>query len=93
MKKMRTSITAKAMSFSVVIVAFLTLLSHLTGAGAFFFLLYPGAALSLLITGGHGGTETESIIAFVISFVVNTIAYALLCAALLAIRSRDKGSL
>lgn len=90
---MKKSTTAKAMSFSVVIVAFLMLLSYLTDAGVFFFLLYPGAALSLLITGGHGGTESENAIALMVSFVVNMIAYALLCAAVLVIRSREKGTL
>ena len=82
------SITVRALSFSLATVTGLTLLSRATESGVFFFLLYPGAALSLLITGGHGGTEFENRTALAAGFAVNTFVYAALFAALLALHSR-----
>jgi hypothetical protein len=88
------NITGRALSLSLAIVTCLTLLSRATESAVFFFLLYPGAALSLLITGGHGGTQFENRTALAAGFVVNTFVYAALFAALLALpsRGRDKGT-
>jgi hypothetical protein len=48
---------------SFVIVALLTFFEYKTASAALFYLLYPGFVLSLLITGGHGGTRFEEGIA------------------------------
>ncbi len=87
---MMKSITARALSFSLAIVTCLTLLSRATESVVFFFLLYPGAALSLLITGGHGGTLSEERAGLVVGFLVNRFVYAALFAALLALHSRAR---
>lgn len=82
---MAKSMLAKALGFALAIVTCLTLLDRATESGLFFFLLYPGAALSLLITGGHGGTISEEVTALAAGFLVNTLVYAILCATLFAI--------
>jgi len=38
--------------------------------------LAPGEIVALLITGGHGGTHTEEVIATVAGVIVNTIAWS-----------------
>jgi len=43
-----------------------------------------------MITGGHGGTKFEELIAPVIGFVVNTVCYMLLFAVVLSIFSRRR---
>jgi hypothetical protein len=51
-----------------------------------FYLGFPGEALSLLITGGHGGTRTQEIIAPIVSFLLNAWVYFLLLSAALRLR-------
>jgi predicted permease len=43
-----------------------------------FYALFPGVVTSMLITGGHGGTETQNAIAPIVGTAVNIIAYWLL---------------
>jgi hypothetical protein len=81
---------AKAGSISLAIVAFSMLLNHLTRAHVFLFLLLPGLAVGLLITGGHGGSQFEESLALVVGFAVNLIVYAILCAVALAILQKRK---
>lgn len=87
--KMAKSISARALVFALAIVICLTLLSCAVESSFFFSLLYPllypGEMLSVLITGGHGGTRAEEWTGFVAGFLVNTFCYYLLCAAILAI--------
>jgi hypothetical protein len=37
--------------------------------------LYPGEMLSLLVTGGHGGTLTQERVGFAAELTVNVLAY------------------
>jgi hypothetical protein len=79
---MKTTV-ARALGSSFVIVALLTFFEQRTASAALFYLLYPGSVLSLLITGGHGGTKFEDWMALVASLIVNTVAYTVLCAGFL----------
>jgi hypothetical protein len=81
--KMAKSMSARVLVVALAIVICLTLLSRVIESNLFFFLLYPGVVLSLLITGGHGGTRAEEATASVLSFIVNTFCYYLLCATVL----------
>jgi hypothetical protein len=85
---MPKSITARTLGLSLATVASLTLLGHATNSAVFFFLLYPGFALSLLATGGHGGTQSSNGAASVAGFVVNAAVYAVLFAIVFALRRR-----
>jgi hypothetical protein len=87
-----TSITARALVLSIGIVTCLTLVGRVTESPVLFYLLYPGAALSLLITGGHGGTRFADNVALAVGLVANIIVYALLCGAILS-ACRKKGVL
>jgi hypothetical protein len=53
------TMAATALGCSFVIVSMLTFFAYRTASAALFYLLYPGFILSLLITGGHGGTKFE----------------------------------
>jgi hypothetical protein len=44
-----------------------------------FLALFPGMAVQMLITGGHGGTMAQETLAAIIGPSVNIIAYSLLC--------------
>jgi hypothetical protein len=89
---MRKNIAGKAFGISITIVACLTFLFGATYSIVFIYPLFPGMVLSLLITGGHGGTIAEDRIALVFGFAINTLTYSLLCAALLVIlRKRKEG--
>ena len=72
-------LATRALGCSLVIVSGLTVLSRLTDSTVLFFLLYPGVTLSLLITGGHGGAAFEDRAAMVVSFLVNLLAYFVIC--------------
>lgn len=91
--KMAKSTRTRILVFALAIVTCLTLLSHVIELDFFFFPLYPGEMLSLLITGGHGGTLAEEWTGFVVGFLVNTFFYYLLCMAILAMfgHTRVKG--
>jgi hypothetical protein len=79
----------KAIAISFVTVVPLTIASHLTDSIFFFYALYPGAIVSLLITGGHGGTRTEEAIAPIVGSLVNiAILSLLLCGAMRMLRTR-----
>jgi hypothetical protein len=82
------SITARVLGSSFVVVALLTLLEYRVGSAFFFYLLYPGMMLSLLITGGHGGTNFEERAALAANLMTNTLVYAALCGGFLVIRRR-----
>jgi hypothetical protein len=81
----------RTLLLSTGIITCLTLLSRVIASPVLFYLLYPGLTLSLLITGGHGGTELADNIALAVSFVANSLIYAVLCGAILAAFSRKKG--
>ena len=83
-------LAARALVCSVVIVSGLTALSRLTDSTALFFLLYPGISLSLLITGGHGGTVFEERTATVVTILVNVLTYAVICGFFFEIASRSR---
>jgi hypothetical protein len=85
------TIAARVLGSFLVIVALLTVFEYRTASAALFYLLYPGSVLSMLITGGHGGTKLEEGMALVAGLIVNTLVYAVLCAGLLA-SSRRLGS-
>jgi len=88
---MAKSISARAFVVALALVACLTLLSRAIESNFFIYLLYPGLVLSLFITGWHGGragTPAEEVTASVASFLVNTLFYYLLCAAVLVISRR-----
>lgn len=77
-------IAAKASIASAITVAGLMALEHFFFRSVLYiYLLYPGWALSLLITGGHGGTLGEERVALVARVTVNIVAYAALYAGLL----------
>ena len=82
---MRTKIFSTALIFALGLVGVLTFLSQNSESAAYLYLLYPGSALSLLITGGHGGTSTDNTFALIAGFVVNVCAYLVVCAAALRV--------
>ncbi len=59
---------------------------------ALFYLLLPGNVVSLLITGGHGGTVTQDAVASFAAAIVNTVVYALLIFACVWLRDRLNGN-
>jgi hypothetical protein len=87
-----TARTRKAVTFSVGINAVLTLLAWKSESAVFFYLLFPGAALVLLIEGGHGGRHSETVVAIVLgfSFLVNTLVYAAIVTLIFSILARSK---
>ena len=79
----------KAITISFITVGLLTIASYLTDSIFFFYALYPGAIVSLLITGGHGGTRTEEAIVRIVGSLVNiAILSLLLCGVLRMLRTR-----
>jgi hypothetical protein len=85
---MKTTI-ARAVGSSFAIVAILTFFEYRTASAALFYLLYPGSALSLLMTGGHGGTQFGNALALMAGLIVNTLVYTVLGVGLLVIRGRS----
>jgi hypothetical protein len=55
-----------------------------------FYALLPGNIVSLLITGGHGGTEFEEAVAPFVGAAVNVGVYSMLVLALLRARQTRK---
>jgi hypothetical protein len=76
--------------FSVPIVSGLTFLLYVVrvNTDVLFYLLFPGIAVSMLMTGGHGGSEVAGRVALVSGFLVNMCAYAGLILILSAFRNR-----
>jgi hypothetical protein len=60
---MMNTTAARAVGFFFAIVALLRFFEYRTTSTALIRLLYPGAMVSLLITGGHGGTRFEETMA------------------------------
>jgi hypothetical protein len=60
---------------SIVFVSLLTILLRITMSGFFFYPLFPGEMASILITGGHGGTDVEELGGTVVGIVVNAFVY------------------
>jgi hypothetical protein len=60
---------------SIVSVLGLTALLKLTRSAVFFYLLFPGEAVSLSITGGHGVSNLKEHLGEALSLVVNILAY------------------
>jgi hypothetical protein len=81
----------RSLGVATVVVLGLTFADRKFNSDAFFYLLYPGTALGLMITGAHGGTRSEETIALILGFVVNILAYALLCRAILSAREKWRG--
>jgi hypothetical protein len=67
-----------ALSISLVAVVPLTIAFYLTSSIILFYALFPGAVVSLLITGGHGGTRTEELVAPIVGAAVNVVLLSLL---------------
>lgn len=82
----------KAVAISFITVMPLTIALYLTNSILLFYVLFPGAVISLLITGGHGGTRAEEAIAPVIGALVNVfILSALLRGAARMLRRNTAG--
>jgi hypothetical protein len=81
------TIIARALGLSFTIVASMTFFEYRTTSTTLIYLLYPGDMLSLLITGGHGGTLIEDRAGLAVGVLVNTVFYAILCGGLLAVRN------
>lgn len=61
--------------FALITVGVLTIVNHVSMSSVTFAVLYPGLALSLLITGGHGGTTLEEHLALLAGFITNVMVY------------------
>jgi len=68
----------KVILVTIVIVLGLEFLFWATQSSALFYVLYPGNVASLMITGGHGGTSFQELIAPLIGILVNMAAYLVL---------------
>ncbi len=68
-------IRGKPVLLAVIVVLVLEFLFRATGNPLLFYALYPGNFVSLLITGGHGGTRAEEAIALVVGILINVAAY------------------
>ncbi len=68
----------KVIGLVMVMVALLMAIAHFSASNLWFYLLFPGEVTSLLITGGHGGTRMEGIMAPIACFLVNSLTYFLL---------------
>lgn len=74
------------------LVVTLTAVSRMVLSPLLFYSLCPGIALSLLITGGHGGTHFQDFIASALGVVINILAYfmVLLLVNKLMVRRKDR---
>jgi hypothetical protein len=70
------SIILKVMAAAAAVVLTLSACSSISQTDAYFFLLFPGIATQLRLTGGHGGTHSQEAIAALAGFLVNTLVYA-----------------
>jgi hypothetical protein len=68
----------RALIFSVIAVSVLSILGYVFDMSFSFYALFPGMAVSLLITGGHGGTGVQDSVALVVAFAINLIVYSFL---------------
>lgn len=62
---------------SAVFVVALTALTWRVFSPWLFYSLYPGLAVSLLITGGHGGTHMQDFIGNILGVMINILVYFL----------------
>jgi hypothetical protein len=83
-------VLGKPLPCSIAVVTFFTLLFEKFSSAMLFYLLFPGLALGLMITGGHGGTHFEDSLAPVVGLAVNIIVYWVLFRILLFVRTRWK---
>ena len=67
----------KALILTSLVVIVLSILQRYWQPAVLFVALCPGNLVSLLITGGHGGTETEAFIAPIAQIAVNLVFYGL----------------
>jgi hypothetical protein len=72
---MKTKVMSGVIAFVVVWTILIHAQSHWSPILAY--PLYPGEMVSLLVTGGHGGTLTQDKIGFAAELVVNLLAYLL----------------
>lgn len=80
----------KILLLSIAIVISLTALQHKLRPSLFFYFLYPGNVIELIITGGHGGSHTEEALAPMLGFLINVCAYWLIgLFAVRAVRGTD----
>lgn len=84
----------KALGSAAGLVFVLTIADYIfVGSKLLFYLLFPGLATALLITGGHGGSRFEEAIAPIAGFAVNTLIYLLATLCLVVtLRARDGAS-
>jgi hypothetical protein len=80
----------QAIIFALVSVPILTALFYKNPGPFLFYALWPGTILSLLITGGHGGTRLEDRVGPVAGLIVNCLVYAGAALLLLRIRRPSK---
>ena len=73
---------------SIVFVALLTFLLKITVSEFFLGALFPGEIASILITGGHGGTNVEECVGTVVSIIVNALVYFAVFELLILVRRR-----
>jgi hypothetical protein len=71
------AILAKCVMVGFVGASASTLWLFLSPSAPAFYLAFPGAAVFLLIAGGHGGTHFENTIGVVLGFLTNVLLYAL----------------
>jgi hypothetical protein len=76
---------------SIFLVSLLTVLERLTSSEIFLYTLSPGEILSLLITGGHGGTPVEEWTGLAASLFVNILTYTAIFCGLSALIERFRG--
>ena len=72
-------IVDKALGISSLIVIPLSIQYYFNYSDVSIYFLFPGLIPATLITGGHGGTYLEEVIAAAVSIVVNICAYTLVC--------------
>ena len=71
----------------------LTIIEHVCVPSVLFYVLFPGMAVELLITGGHGGTRAEEAVAPFVGVAVNILVYSALFAGMssvLKFRKKDE---
>jgi hypothetical protein len=83
----------KAVAISFITVVPLTIAFYLTDSIVLFYVLFPGAVVSLLITGGHGGTGAEEAIAQVAGGFVNVLILSVLLRGAARVLRRNTGGI
>lgn len=82
----RRKVLYRAVVFAALSVMPLTILSYAVTSKSLFYLLYPGMVVGLLISGGHGGTETEVWASQLFGFILNVLVYSVFFFGVLYIR-------